>query len=109
MTGYALFDNLSVNDPDGLAAYRSQVKPVVERYGGRYRVVGGECQTLEGAHRLTFPVLIEFPDLASAQAWYHSEEYRPLRELRHRSATVNAILMATDEPDSPRDHDVDNR
>ena len=27
MAAYALFDNLSVSDPDGLAEYRSQVKP----------------------------------------------------------------------------------
>jgi uncharacterized protein (DUF1330 family) len=99
MAAYALFDNLSVSDPEGLAEYRSRVKPLVERYGGRYRVVGGECQTVEGVHRLTFPVLIEFPDLEAARAWYHSEEYRPLRELRQRSAAVNAVLLANDEPD----------
>jgi uncharacterized protein (DUF1330 family) len=97
MAAYALFDNLSVSDPDGLAEYRSRVKPVVERYGGRYRIVGGEWETIEGDHRLTFPVLIEFPDFETARAWYHSEEYRPLRELRHRSSTANAVLLGTDE------------
>ncbi len=74
--------------------------PVVERYGDRYRVVGGEWEAIEGDHRLIFPVLIEFPDLETARAWYHSEEYRSLRELRHRSATVNAVLLGTDEPDA---------
>ena len=39
MTAYALFDNLSVEDEAGLAEYRSRVKAVVERYGGRYVVV----------------------------------------------------------------------
>ena len=100
MAAYALFDNLTVIDPDGLAEYRSKVKPTVERYGGRYVVVGGECQTVEGNHHLSFPVLIEFPDLNAARAWYHSQEYRPLRELRHRSATANAMFMATPSADA---------
>ena len=95
MAAYALFDNLNVIDPDGLAEYRSKVKRTVERYGGRYVVLGGEWETVEGSHHLTFPVMIEFPDLDAARAWYHSEEYRPLRELRRRSATANAMFMAT--------------
>lgn len=98
MTAYALFDNLSVEDEVGLDEYRSRVKAVVERFGGRYRVVGGDWETLEGERALTFPVLIEFPDASAARAWYHSDEYRPLRELRQRSAKVEAVLMSTDDP-----------
>src|SRR3712207_3158365 len=103
MAAYAFFDNLTITDPDGLAKYRAQVRPVVERYGGRYVVVGGEWETVEGSHRLTFPVLIEFPDLQAARAWYHSEDYRPLRELRHRSSTADGILMATIDPNAVLD------
>lgn len=98
MGAYALFDNRSVEDEAGLEEYRSKVKAVVERYGGRYVVVGGDWETLEGRRSLTFPVLIEFPDAAAARAWYHSDDYRPLRDLRQRSATVDAVLMSTDDP-----------
>lgn len=98
MTAYALFDNLSVEDEAGLAEYRSRVKAVVEKYGGRYVVVGGDWETLEGQRSLTFPVLIEFPDAEAARSWYHSDDYRPLRDLRQRSANVEAVLMATDDP-----------
>ena len=98
MSAYALFDNIEINNAAGLEEYRAKVKPVVEKYGGRYVVVGGEWETLEGERALTFPVLIEFPDVAAARAWYDSEEYRPLRDLRQRSATVDAVLMATDDP-----------
>lgn len=92
MTAYAMFHNLTVNDPAGLAEYRSKVMPIVESYGGVYVVRGGEWETIEGSHRPP-PILIRFPDLDAARRWYHSEEYRPLRDLRHRSATYDAVLL----------------
>lgn len=73
--------------------------PVVERYGDRYRVVGGEWEAIEGDHRLIFPLLIEFPT-SSGPGLVSLREYRPLRELRHRSATANAVLLGTAEPDA---------
>jgi uncharacterized protein (DUF1330 family) len=38
-------------------------------------------------------VVVEFPDKAAALAWYASAEYRPLRDLRQRSAET-VILLA---------------
>ena len=93
MPTYALFDNVQVTDPDALNQYKAAVLPIVERFGGRYVVMGGEWETLEGGWAPTYPVMIEFPDMAAARAWYHSDDYRPLRDLRHRAATVNAVLL----------------
>lgn len=93
MPAYALFDNVRVVDPDGLEEYRTRVKPLVERHGGRYVVVGGDMEIVEGDPGLTFPVLIEFPDLDAARAWYESEEYRPLLELRKRSVEGTAVFL----------------
>jgi uncharacterized protein (DUF1330 family) len=39
-------------------------------------------------------VIVEFPDRESAEAWYESEVYRPLRELRQRSASTVILLAA---------------
>ena len=93
MPAYALFDNVAVTNPAGLDEYKAKVAPLVERYGGRYVVLGGEPEVIEGERPLTFPVLIEFPDLQSARAWYESDEYRPLLELRKRSVKVIAVLL----------------
>jgi uncharacterized protein (DUF1330 family) len=95
MPAYALFDNVHVTDPDALNQYKAAVLPVVDRFGGRYVVVGGEWETLEGDWSPTYPIMIEFPDMAAARAWYHSDDYRPLRDLRHRAATVNAVLLGS--------------
>jgi uncharacterized protein (DUF1330 family) len=43
---------------------------------------------------VTFPVLIEFPTLDDANAWYDSPEYAPLKRLRHGAGVFNATFIA---------------
>lgn len=97
MSAYAQFQNLTVNDPAGLAEYRAKTVEIVERFGGIYVVRGGNWETIEGNHRPP-PVLIRFPDLDAARRWYHSREYRPLRDLRHCSATYDAAFLTGIDP-----------
>ncbi len=93
MAAYCLFDVLEITDPAGMERYRQQVGPVVEQFGGRYVVIGGECHVAEGAWTPTFPVLIRFLDMASARAWHESREYRALLEMRTASARTNAVFL----------------
>jgi uncharacterized protein (DUF1330 family) len=78
-----------------LAEYASKVGAVVRRYGGRYLALGGTVETIEGDPTIHQPVLIEFPDLATAHAWYDSLEYRPLRDLRHAAVRTTAVFFET--------------
>ncbi len=94
MPAYCFFDVVEITDPEGLEEYRRRVRATVERHGGRYVLVGGEFEVVEGEWRPTFPVLIEFPSLAQAHQWYGSEEYRGLKELRRRTTRSNAVFMA---------------
>ena len=93
MPAYALFDNLEVRDPEAMKHYVDCVHAIVEQFGGRYLVVGGEIRSLEGEPGLTYPVLIEFPDLATAQAWYDSDVYAPLKRMRHDASRSTAVLI----------------
>lgn len=94
MAAYCLFDNLEVTDPERLEEYKSRVLPIVERYGGRYVVLGGAVDLMEGTWRPTFPVMIEFPDLARAHEWYASDAYRELKTLRQSAVRSNAVFLA---------------
>lgn len=98
MAAYCLFDNVEVLDPDGLASYVEAVGPTVQRHGGRYLAVGGAVEQVEGDLALTYPVLIEFPDIDAAHAWYDSADYEPLKALRHRSVRADATFFASDRP-----------
>lgn len=95
MSAYALFDNRTVSDAGKLAEYSARVRQVVEMYGGRYLAVGGQVDVVEGERSLTYPVLIEFPDLAAAHRWYDAPEYRELKALRHAASRADAIFFET--------------
>ena len=83
MAAYVIAD-VTVKNPDVYAEYRSQVLATVTKYGGRFLVRGGACEVVEGEWRPGRVVVIEFPDMAAAKAWYGSAEYGPLVKLRDR-------------------------
>jgi uncharacterized protein (DUF1330 family) len=56
-------------------------------------VRGGQLQTLEGDWKPKRIVVTVFPSLEQARRWYDSEEYRPLKALRLRSATGSIVLV----------------
>lgn len=93
MSAYAFFDVLEVTDAVRLEQYRQAVGATVERYGGRYLSVGGECEVVEGTWRPVFPVLIEFPSLERARRWYASTEYRDLKALRLGATRGHAVFL----------------
>ena len=93
MTAYCFFDVLEVTDAEALKDYQSHVRDTVKRHGGRYLLVGGELEAVEGDWRPTFPVLIEFPSLEHARRWYGSDEYRRLKELRLSATRGHAVFM----------------
>ena len=100
MSVYALFQRLTVTDAAGLAEYLSKSRPLIESMGGTYLVRGGDWTTLEGTHRPP-PALFKFAALNAALHWYNSKECRPLRDLRHHSATYDAALLTGVEPSGP--------
>lgn len=81
-----LYVNIQVTDGAGFEAYRAQVPATIEKFGGRYLARGGPGVRLEGELTARRQVLLEFPDMAALQAWYGSDEYRPLLELRQRTS-----------------------
>ena len=93
MVGYCLFDNLEVLDAAKLEEYKAKVFPLVERYGGRYVVLGGTVDVMEGQWRPTFPVMIEFPSIDRAHQWYASEEYKDLKALRLSAVRSSAVFI----------------
>jgi len=91
MPGY-LIANLEVTDPAKFEEYRQKVVPVIEKFGGRYLVRGGELRRLEGNLPLSRLVILEFPTLDAAQKFYDSAEYAPLLKLRLDSTRSDLVL-----------------
>jgi uncharacterized protein (DUF1330 family) len=92
MPAYVLA-NVRITDPAGFEEYRKLVPASIAAFGGRYLVRGGATEVIEGdwkAHRL---IVLEFPDVETIKAWYHSPAYKKLLELRQRTATTDFAII----------------
>jgi len=85
--------NIEVTDPEGFARYRAAVPPVIAAHGGRYLVRGGELHVMEGAPGWQRLVVLEFPTLAAARAFYSSAEYAPLLALRLATSRSEMVMV----------------
>jgi uncharacterized protein (DUF1330 family) len=94
MSAYYLVDVREIKDAAKMEEYKARVAPVVEKFGGRYLVIGGPFEVVEGSYQPVFPVMIQFPSLEDAHRWYNSEEYRELKQLRLAETVGNAVFMA---------------
>lgn len=93
MSAYVIVD-IEVTDPDGYEEYKHLAAPTVAQYGGKYLARGGATEVLEGDWQPRRLVILEFENVERAKAWLNSEEYRPARQLRHRYARSNMIVVA---------------
>jgi uncharacterized protein (DUF1330 family) len=83
MPAYLIAD-VTVTDPERYPDYVRLVPATLEPFGGRFIVRGGQTEIAEGDWQPQRLVIIEFPSLEQAKAWYHSDEYAPAKELRQR-------------------------
>lgn len=93
MSGYVLA-NVSWMDQDARQAYVDLLGPSLDAHGGTVIAGTRDVRVLEGDWQPDgVLVLISFPTMESALAWYHSEEYRPGLELRERSARSRLLIF----------------
>jgi uncharacterized protein (DUF1330 family) len=93
VAAYYLVDIREIKDAAKMEDYRARIAPVVEKFGGRYVVIGGPAEVVEGSYQLVFPVMIQFPSMQDARWWYDSEDYRELKALRLAATVSNAFFM----------------
>jgi len=84
---------LETDNPESLKEYQSVTPPIVKKFGGRFLARGGSVVTLEGPAESRRIVIIEFPSLADAEAFYHSAEYTQARTLRKDKALAEFIAV----------------
>ena len=93
MAAYVIADVRAVRDADALVEYRRRNTDAVAAHGGRFVVRGGAVTLLEGEWPTERIVVMEFPDAAAARAWWDSDDYAPLKELRRGASDTNIILV----------------
>lgn len=85
-----------IRDAEAMRRYVNEAPATVAAFGGRYHFRGGNVEALEGAWEHDRLVVLEFPTKADALAWYESDMYRPLRNLRQASAETIILLADGD-------------
>jgi uncharacterized protein (DUF1330 family) len=77
--------------------YMEEIQQTLDPFGGRFIVHGGELEAVEGS----WPgaaVVIEFPGMAEARAWYQSSCYQEILPLRTTHIEGTAIIVDGVEP-----------
>ena len=92
MAAYVISD-LSTRDPDALQTYRTRAAAAIAQYGGRYLARFGEIEVLEGDWRPEMLIIVEFPAIDQARAWYRSPEYAEALAVRDRALSRDLILV----------------
>jgi uncharacterized protein (DUF1330 family) len=84
---------LSVTDAEAYERYKGPAAASVAAHGGVYRVRGGACDSVEGEPVTDRFVVLEFPDMAAARAWYSSPEYQEAMKIRLAAATTKRFFF----------------
>jgi uncharacterized protein (DUF1330 family) len=93
MPAYALFIREgAVFDADEMAKYAQANRAAPPHPGLKPLALYGKMETLEGDAPDGI-VLLEFPDMASAKAWYDGAAYQAAAVHRRRGADYRAILF----------------
>ncbi|MEV6615019.1 DUF1330 domain-containing protein [Streptomyces sp. NPDC051051] len=101
MSAYAIAHLQEAAPHQEIAEYIERITATFEPYGGRFLVHGTQHEVMEGA----WPghvVVIGFPSITEARAWWSSAAYREIAPLRARHIEGDIVLV----PGVPADYDA---
>lgn len=93
MAAYLIADTL-LTDPDAYEEYKHKARPLAEKHGGEYVVRGGDMVIEES--ELWSPsrlVVVRFPSVEQARAFYESPEYQQALGISKRSARRTVVIV----------------
>jgi uncharacterized protein (DUF1330 family) len=92
MKGYIVFTREKTLDTEELAAYWGKVRDTFAGHDPKLLAAYGKHEVLEG-DATEGMVIVEFPSVAAAKAWYDSPEYTEVRRHRFAGAEYRAIVI----------------
>ncbi|MCC0026615.1 MAG: DUF1330 domain-containing protein [Zhengella sp.] len=93
MAAFIIAD-VDIRDAEAYKEYLPKARALAEKHGGRYRARGGELDVVDS--ELWTPtrlVIIEFPDMQSAQAFARSDDYAPVAAIRHANSKSTVVIV----------------
>lgn len=84
--------HVTVKDPEAYQEYVRLDTPVVEQFGGVFKVRGGQSTAPEGA-MLERHVVVEFPSYEVALECYNSADYQRAAEIRRATSDSQIVIV----------------
>ena len=92
MKAYIIGD-INITDPVRYEDYKKLTQATLEPYGGKFVVRGGKRTVLEGGWESGRIVVLEFPSVEKAQAWYSGDVYAPAKAIRQSTSQGKFVLV----------------
>jgi uncharacterized protein (DUF1330 family) len=92
MSAYLVFTRDKTLDEQELATYSKNVPPTLAGHEVKVLVLYGAHEDLEGPPT-EGTVILEFPSVDAAKAWYDGSAYRDVREHRFKGASYRVTLV----------------
>ena len=92
MKAYIIVD-VNITNPTRYEDYKKLTPASLVPYAGKFVVRGGKTETLEGDWEPGRIVVLEFPSVQQAKAWWSSAGYAPAKAIRQSSADTKMILV----------------
>lgn len=97
MPAYMVFTRERMRDEKEYEIYKRENRLAMEGHPIKARVLYGKHEVLEGAE-VQGVVILEFPTVADAKAYYDSPAYRRAREHRFKAADYRVLIVEGIQP-----------
>ncbi len=92
MAAYIIVE-VKIQDKETYEEYKKLTPASMAPFGGKFIVRGGSTETLEGDWQPERVVILEFPSVEKAKAWWSSDLYAPAKAIRQRTAKTRMIVL----------------
>lgn len=92
MPAYIIVD-VDVKDAAAYEDYKKLTPGSLQPFDGKFIVRGGAVSPLEGDWNPSRIVVLQFPTMEKAKAWWSSEEYAPAKALRQSASSTQMIAV----------------
>ena len=92
MAAYPIVDS-EVTNSEGMQEYLGKVGATIALHGGKPVVLGGDVEVVEGDWTPKRIVVMEFPSMDAAKAWYNAPAYREIIPIRQAAANDRPVFV----------------
>jgi uncharacterized protein (DUF1330 family) len=92
MAAFAVFIRERTKDPAEMSVYTAKAGPSLNGHAATVLAAYGRQEVLEGPP-VEGVVILSFPTIEEARAWYESPAYREAREHRFKGADYRAVIV----------------